>query len=209
MTTSETPQTAPAQTAETPETAPARTAPARTHRPTPGQTVGPFFAYGVGYAKMNQLVFPHSPGAIRLEGTVYDGAGAPIPDAFVEIFSPDAHGAVPRARGSFRRDDHTFTGFGRAFTSDEGHYEFWTCNPGAAAGTAPFIAAIVYARGLPDKLHTRIYLPDDEEALAADALLSSLESDERATLIASRTPDGNLRHDIRLQGEKETVFLAF
>ncbi len=96
-----------------------------------------------------------------------------------------------------------------AFTSDEGHYEFWTCNPGAAAGTAPFIAAIVYARGLPDKLHTRIYLPDDEEALAADALLSSLPPDERATLIASRTPDGNLRHDIRLQGEKETVFLAF
>ncbi|HYJ48921.1 MAG TPA: protocatechuate 3,4-dioxygenase subunit alpha, partial [Microbacterium sp.] len=28
-------------------------------------------------------------------------------------------------------------------------------------------------------------------------------------LIATRTPDGNLHHDIRLQGEKETVFLAF
>ena len=68
---------------------------------------------------------------------------------------------------------------------------------------------IVYARGLPNKLHTRIYLPDDEVLLAADPLLASLDADERATLIATRTPDGHLRHDIRLQGEKETVFLAF
>jgi len=113
---------------------------------------------------------------------------------------------VPRARGAFRRDDHTFTGFGRAFTNDEGHYEFWTREPG---GTAAFFAAIVFARGLPNKLHTRIYVPGDEAALAADPLLSSLDEDERASLVATRTPDGHLHHDIRLQGEKETVFLAF
>jgi protocatechuate 3,4-dioxygenase alpha subunit len=82
-------------------------------------------------------------------------------------------------------------------------------NPGAVDGRAPFFAAIVYARGLPDKLHTRIYLPDDEGLLAADPLLSSLPPEERATLVATRTPDGHLHHDIRLQGEKETVFLAF
>ena len=68
---------------------------------------------------------------------------------------------------------------------------------------------IVFARGLPDKLHTRIYLPEDDDLLAADPLLSSLDAEERATLIATRTPDGGLHHDIRLQGEKETVFLAF
>lgn len=185
------------------------TVPARTHRPTPGQTVGPFFAYGVEYPKMHQVAFPHSPGAILLAGTVRDGAGSPIPDAFLEIFGADADGTVPRARGAFRRDDHTFTGFGRAFTDDDGHYEFWTRNPGATAGRAPFFAVVVYARGLPDKLHTRIYLPEDERALEADALLASLSADERATLIATRTPEGHLHHDIRLQGEKETVFLAF
>lgn len=177
--------------------------------PTPGQTVGPFFAYGVGYPKMHEVAHPHSPGAIVLEGTVYDGAGSPIPDAFVEIFGADEDGGVPRARGSFRRDDHTFTGFGRAFTDDEGHFEFWTRNPGPGGASAPFFAAIVYARGLPDKLHTRIYLPDDAAALAADALLASLDEDDRATLIATRLPGGGLRHDIRLQGEKETVFLVF
>lgn len=183
--------------------------PARTHRPTPGQTVGPFFAYGVEYPRMHQAVDPYAAGAVLLEGTIYDGAGDPVPDAFVEIFGADEDGRVPRSRGAFRRDDHTFTGFARAFTDDEGHFEFFTRAPGAAAGRAPFVAAIVYARGLPDKLHTRIYLPDDDAALAADAFLGSLEPVERATLIASRVSPQHLRHDIRLQGDGETVFLAF
>ena len=185
------------------------TAPEKTLLPTPGQTVGPFFAYGVEYPRMHQVVHPHSPGAVVLEGTVYDGAGQPIPDALLEIWGADEDGTISRARGAFRRDDQTFTGFGRAATTDDGHYQFWTRNPGAEAGKAPFFAVVVYARGLPDKLHTRIYLPEDEEALAADALLSSLDDEERATLIATRTSAGGLRHDIRLQGEKETVFLAF
>ncbi len=182
---------------------------AKTHDATAGQTVGPFFAFGTQYPKMNEVASPHSPGAIVLGGTVYDGAGAPIPDSIVEIWQADTDGSISRARGSLHRDDHTFTGFGRTFTTDEGHWEFWTRNPGAEPGKAPFFAVIVYARGLPNKLHTRIYLPDDEALLAADPLLSSLDADERATLIATRTPDGYLSHDIRLQGDRETVFLAF
>ncbi|GAA1633247.1 protocatechuate 3,4-dioxygenase subunit alpha [Leucobacter chromiireducens] len=188
-----------------------RTAPVpeRTHEATPGQTVGPFFAYGTTFPKKHEIAFPHSPGAILLSGTVVDGHGHPIPDSIVEIFAADTDGTVPRARGTFRRDDHSFTGFGRAFTSDEGHFEFWTRNPGSVSGEAPFFATIVYARGLPDKLHTRIYLPEHTAALAADPLLSALSEADRATLVATRTPDGHLRHDIRLQGERETVFLAY
>ncbi len=183
--------------------------PEKTLDPTPGQTIGPFYAYGTVYPKMHEVAHPYSPGAIVLGGTVYDGGGAPIPDSMVEIFGADADGSVPRARGAFRRDDHSFTGFGRSFTTDEGRYEFWTRNPGAEAGKAAFFAVVVFARGLPDKLHTRIYLPDDEAALAADPLLSSLSAAERATLVATRLPDGSLQHDIRLQGEGETVFLTF
>ena len=178
-------------------------------QPTAGQTIGPFFAFGLQYPKMHEVVFPHSPGAIVVGGILRDGAGAPIPDACIEIWGADSDGTVSRGRGSRRRDDHTFTGFGRAFTTDEGRFEFWTRNPGSVDGKAPFFAVVVFARGLPDKLHTRIYLPEDADALAADALLASLDADERATLIATRTPEGHLQHDIRLQGEKETVFLAF
>lgn len=185
------------------------TVPQKTHLASPGQTVGPFFAFGLDYAKKHEVAFPHSPGSIVLGGTVFDGAGAPIPDAVIEIFGADSDGTVPRSRGAFRRDDHSFTGFGRASTTDDGHYEFWTRNPGSQDGRAPFFAAIVFARGLPDKLHTRIYLPENEELLAADPLLSSLTREERDSLIATRTSDGGLHFDIRLQGEKETVFLVY
>lgn len=176
---------------------------------TPGQTIGPFFAFGLESAGMHEIVHPHSPGAIVLGGTVLDGAGQPIPDCVVEVFQADSDGNIPHNRGFLRRDGHTFTGFGRAYTDDEGHYEFWTREPGSVEGGAPFFAAIVYARGLPHKLHTRIYLPGFDELQAADPLLASLAPEERATLVATRTEDGGLRHDIRLQGERETVFLAF
>lgn len=187
----------------------APTVPAKTHLPTPGQTVGPFFHYGVEFDRQHEVAFPHSPGSIVLGGGVYDGNGDPVPDSFIEIWQADADGTIPRARGTLRRDSHTFTGFGRASTTDEGHYEFWTREPGSVSGEAPFFAVIVYARGLPNKLHTRIYLPGDEEALAADPLLATLSQEDRATLVATRTPEGYLRHDIHLQGDSETVFLAY
>lgn len=182
----------------------------KTLEPTAGQTVGPFFKFGVEFDDMHEVAFPHSPGAIVLGGTLTDGDGNAIPDSVIEIFSADSDGSVPTARGTLARDGHSFTGFGRTFTNDEGEYEFWTRNPGATdEGKPPFFAAIVYARGLPDKLHTRIYLPEAVEAGQTDALLSSLSDDERATLVATRTADGYLRHDMRLQGENETVFIAY
>lgn len=177
--------------------------------PTPGQTVGPFFGFGMPYPRSSELVTPFSPGAIILTGRVLDGAGEPVPDSQVEIWQPDTAGVVSEARGSLHRDGVTFTGFGRAAANDDGVYQFWTINPGAIGGGAAFISVVVFARGLQDRLFSRIYLPDDAAALAADPLLSSLSPEERATLIAERTPEGWLRHDIRLQGERETVFLAF
>jgi len=182
----------------------------KTLEPTAGQTIGPFFRFGLEYPHMNEVAFPHSPGAIVLKGTVYDGDGAPIPDALVEIFGADADGSVSRARSSLARDGFSFTGFGRCMTTDEGGYHFWTRNPGATdEGKPPFFAAIVFARGLPNKLHTRIYLPEAIAAGQTDALLDSLGEAERATLVATRTEDGYLQHDIHLQGGKETVFLAY
>ena len=56
------------------------------------------------------------------------------------------------------------------------------------------------------RLHTRIYVPG--ASLEGDTFLSGLSAERRATLIATEVP-GGLRHDIHLQGEKETVFLAF
>ncbi|MFF2242612.1 protocatechuate 3,4-dioxygenase subunit alpha [Arthrobacter sp. NPDC058130] len=178
--------------------------------PTPGQTVGPFFGYALPYAKDRELLSPGSPGSIRLQGTVYDGAGHPIPDAILEIWQADGDGNVPQRTGSLVRDGYTFTGFGRTAVGNTGTFTFTTVNPGPTeAGAAPFIAVAVFARGLMNRLFTRVYLPEDEAALAQDRLLSSLDPDRRRTLIARRDPDGGLNWDIRLQGDGETVFLDF
>ena len=178
--------------------------------PTPGQTVGPFFGYALPYAKDRELLPPGSPGSIRLQGTVYDGAGHPIPDAILEIWQADADGNVPHQTGSLVRDGYTFTGFGRTAVGNTGTFTFTTVNPGPTeAGAAPFIAVAVFARGLMNRLFTRVYLPEDEAALSQDRLLGSLDAERRRTLIAGRDPDGGLSWDIRLQGEGETVFLDF
>lgn len=178
--------------------------------PTPGQTVGPFYGYALPFARDRELLAPGSPGSIRLQGTVYDGAGHPIPDAILEIWQADGDGNVPHRTGSLVRDGYTFTGFGRSAVGNTGVFTFTTVNPGPTeAGAAPFIAVAVFARGLMNRLFTRVYLPEDEAALAKDPLLSSLEPDRRRTLIARRDPDGGLSWDIRLQGEGETVFLDF
>ena len=169
-----------------------------TVHPTPGQTVGPFFRYGVEFDAWNELVPPGAPGSTRLHGVVRDGSGAPVPDALLELWQAAPDGTIPFATGSLHRDGETFTGWGRAHTSDTGEYEFFTLEP-----RAPFFAVAVFARGLMDVLHTRIYLPGSR-----DAFLDSLTPAERDTLVAERTPDG-LRRDIHLQGEGETVFLVY
>jgi protocatechuate 3,4-dioxygenase, alpha subunit len=174
---------------------------------TPGQTIGPFFGYALPFERGNELVPPCSAGSIRLHGVVTDGAGAPVPDALLEIWQADADGVVPTATGSLRRDGWTFTGWGRASTDDEGHYSFTTVKPGAIQhDSAPFFAVTVFARGLLNRLFTRAYVPGDR--LAQDVLLSTVPADRRHTLIAVPDEHG-LRFDIRLQGEDETVFLRF
>ena len=178
--------------------------------PTPGQTVGPFYHYALPFENGEHLVPPGSAGAVRLHGTVTDGHGDPVPDALLEIWQPDAEGRVVRAQGSLRRDPGVFTGFGRTQTWRDGGYSFTTIEPGATAeGSAPFIAMTVFARGLLNRLFTRVYLPGPAAALESDRLLSSLDAADRATLVASREADGSLRFDVRLQGDGETVFLRY
>ncbi|VFA90654.1 Protocatechuate 3,4-dioxygenase alpha chain [Nocardia farcinica] len=177
--------------------------------PTPGQTVGPFFGYALPFPGGAELVPAGYSRAIRLHGTVFDGAGEPVPDALIELWQADEHGGVPQAPGSRARDGWTFTGFGRAAVDDTGHYSFTTVPPGGTEpGRAPFFALTVFARGLLHRLFTRAYLPLDARAVAADPLLSTVPADRRATLIARPDPHGYV-FDIRLQGPGETVFLDY
>ena len=177
---------------------------------TPGQTIGPFFHYTLPYPGDRELVPRGSAGSVRLHGYVYDGEGTGLDDALLEIRQADASGVVPAAEGSLRRDGAPFTGWGRTTTDPAGRYWFSSVEPGPARpGGAPFFAVAVFARGLLNRLFTRIYLPAGPAVLDADPLLSSLDAAERGRMVALRETDGSLRFDIHLQGPLETPFLTF
>ncbi|HBW19556.1 MAG TPA: protocatechuate 3,4-dioxygenase subunit alpha [Actinobacteria bacterium] len=191
-----------------------QTAPPAAGQLTPSQTVGPFLAIGLPWPDGPQVAGPDAEGAITISGRVLDGTGEPVPDALVETWqaAPDgsfAHPDDPRGGG-----DPAFRGFGRCPTDAGGRYQISTVRPGALPGpdgrmAAPHIDVSVFARGLLDRVVTRIYFGDEAEANAADPVLSSI-SDEgrRRTLVATAEGDrpGRFRFDIRLQGSGETVF---
>jgi len=187
--------------------------------PTPSHTVGPFYGYALPFPGGGDIAPVGHPDTITFQGYVYDGEGTPLPDALVELWGADPDGNVPTANGSIRRDPATggylgrngveFTGWGRIQTDADGHWYARTLRPGARGRSAPYISVCVFARGLLVHLFTRIYLPGDEAALAADPLLSRLPDERRDTLIAADQGNGTYRFDIRLQGEGETVFLEF
>ena len=160
---------------------------------TPSQTVGPFFGVGLPFEKGEQLAPPGEAGVMRIEGQVLDGKGEPVPDALLEIWQPA-------------------TGFGRARTDSEGAFSFTTVKPGPVPAPdggmqAPHFNVTVFARGLLRHLVTRMYFPDETEANGADPVLNLVEPARRETLIAKNC-GGVLHFDVRLQGERETVFFA-
>lgn len=148
---------------------------------TPSQTVGPFFSIGLCRAPQN-IVSGNAGERIRIEGVVVDGAGAPVPDAMLEVWHPSV-------------------GFGRAATDAEGRYFF-------DVGRAPYLNVIVFARGMLVHAFTRMYFSDDARN-ADDAVLLTVDPVRRATLIGERREHDShatYRWDIRLQGDRETVF---
>ncbi|MEX2314621.1 MAG: protocatechuate 3,4-dioxygenase subunit alpha [Thermomicrobiales bacterium] len=192
-----------------------------TDAPTPGltsaQTVGPFFAPALlrDDTQLNILAGPETQGTrIRIEGTIYDGAGVVVPDALIEIWQANSHGRYHHR--SDRREvplDPAFTGFGRCGTDDEGRYWFETILPGPVPfdrerTQAPHICVTIFARGLLNHLLTRLYFAD-EPANANDPVLQLAPAEQRGTLLAARADVGATvvyRFDIILQGAGETVF---
>ncbi|WP_214102742.1 protocatechuate 3,4-dioxygenase subunit alpha [Acrocarpospora catenulata] len=184
-------------------------------KPTPSQTVGPFFGYALPQAGGGDLAPAGHPDAVVVHGHVYDGAGDPIPDALLEFWQADPAGSLTGKPGSMRRDHVDgsfagrdgvrFTGFARVATDADGHWALRTLPPGAATpGRPPYISVCVFARGLLQHLYTRVYLEP-----GTDPLLASLDPGRRATLLATPESPGVYTHDIRLQGDGETVFLDF
>ena len=180
---------------------------------TPSQTVGPFLAIVLPWPDGPDVIPAGTPGAITINGRLVDGAGEPVPDGLIETWqaNPGGHFAHPEApRGPTAP---AFRGFGRCPTDAEGCYRIRTLKPGPlpaedGATEAPHVDVSVFARGLLNRLVTRIYFPDEEAANAADPTLTTLDPAQRSRLVAAPQPDGTLRFDIFLQGNAETPFFA-
>ena len=180
---------------------------------TPSQTVGPYFAIGVPYDGGHLIVPEGTPGAIRITGTIYDGRGEVIPDHLIEFWQPDPDGRFNDIYGHGEQSTlEGFRGFGRYGVEDgDGSYEMLTVKPGRVPGPnngppqAPHIDVTVFARGMLNRVVTRLYFADEAEANATDQVLATVPAARRNTLLAQPTADG-YRFDIHLQGPGETVF---
>lgn len=178
----------------------------RRRRPSPPQTIGPFFH--------DCLMRSHSraPAArgfdsdlkrLQVQGRVTDGRGEPVDDAMLEIWHVEAgeRGPASSQRGYFDR----------VATHDDGYYSFEIVVPGLEPGDGQANVAHfdvqIFARGLLDRLVTRIYVGDGD-VVARDEFLSTLPDVRAQTLVARRVAGSRttFQLDIHLQGPRETVF---
>ena len=190
------------------------------------QTAGPYVHIGLAPGAAGFKLYetelggdiagPVAPGErLRVEGMVYDGLGAPVKDALIEIWQADANGIYPHPEDPLASQVAPgFAGWGRVISDfHTGLWGFDTIKPGAVPGRmgrvqAPHLNLWIVSRGINIGLNTRMYFPEDAALQAADPILVSIEQQERvATLIATKTAPGQYRFDIRLQGEGETVFM--
>ncbi|TFV45443.1 protocatechuate 3,4-dioxygenase subunit alpha [Blastococcus sp. TF02A-35] len=180
--------------------------------PTPSATVGPYLAIGLTWADGVYAAEEGTAGGFWIRGRVVDGAGAVVPDAMVETWQADPDGGFPSPEDPRGASSYPgFRGYARAQTLS-GEFEVFTLKPGRVPDgegglQAPHIDVSVFARGLLDRVVTRIYFADEAEANAEDAVLRGLTEEQRQTLLATPTDDG-YRFDVYLQGERETVFFA-
>ena len=168
---------------------------------TPSQTVGPYLELILPWPDGPTVVPEGTVGGFWIRGQMFDGEGQPVPDGVIETWQAAPNGHL---------DAPGFRGFGRSATNGEGRWEVHTVKPGVVCTfdgrpQAPHLAVSVFARGLLDRVVTRIYFADETEANAADPVLQAVESARRPTLVARPAADG-YTFDIHLQGDDETVF---
>ena len=157
--------------------------------------MGPLYGFALMFEGSHEAVPPDSPGAVRIEGLILDGDGAPLacPEGFIEIWQGEQ--------------------FARGRTDEAGRYSVVVRKPAAEPTPegpvlAPYFNVAVFARGLLKQVVTRVYFPDEAAANATDPVLELVPAEDRELLIA--VPEGDaLRFDIVLQGDNETPFFEF
>lgn len=204
--------------------------------PTPSQTVGPFFHYGLPWKGGADLVGKSDMGArpelfgedhyvlnlsspsgtpagevITIVGRVTDGDGAPVPDAMIELWQANAAGryrSTDDARDAVAMDPH-FVGFGRAASDDDGVYRFRTIRPGRVPGPGDTLQAPHLALSVFGRgLLKRLAtrLYFADGEGNADDPVLNAVPASRRATLVAQRDGENWRLDIVLKGGRETVF---
>lgn len=151
-----------------------------TFGPTPSQTVGPYWKIGLDWGPDGENVVPDgTEGRLTVRITVLDGQREPIADAMVETWQADPGG---------RYGTDGFSGLARSGADDTGTAAVHTVVPGAVGEEAPHLLVGIFARGMLDRLYTRMYFPEHDHS--SDPVLSMLPESQRAKLIAEKDDDG-------------------
>ncbi|MBC8022925.1 MAG: protocatechuate 3,4-dioxygenase subunit alpha [Burkholderiales bacterium] len=167
----------------------------------PSQTIGPFFHESLRWRDGGKVAFARPGERVVLVGRVFDGAGDPVGDAMVETWQALPKGSPPGvAPGSANP-----YAFGRVETARDGTFRIETSMP---AGDAPALDVTIFARGLLKGLRTRVYLAPRERVRSDPAMAPLADSPRLDTLIATPAGGSEYRWEVRLQGERETVFFA-
>ena len=151
---------------------------------TPSDAEGPFYPVDIPSDSDNDLLNvlgmnDRSPGQLAyVHGTVVDRGGTPIDGARVEIWQCD-HGGVYHHPGDRGEPDGRFQGFGAMVTNRAGSYHFRTLRPVPYTGRTPHIHYRVIAPGF-DRLTTQLYVAEEADRNARDALYNRHSPDEQA-----------------------------
>jgi len=163
---------------------------------TPSDAEGPFYPVDIPSDSDNDLLRvvgmkDISPGQLAyVHGTVADRHGTPVDGARVEIWQCDEGGVYHHPRGG-GKPDLRFQGFGAMVTNRIGSYHFRTLRPVPYTGRTPHIHFRISTPGF-DRLTTQLYVAEESERNARDALYKGHTPDEQALLTSAfGTVDGS------------------
>lgn len=172
---------------------------------TPSQTVGPYVHIGLVNPGAEIIAHEGETSSDQVEVTVVvrDGGNHPISDAMVEIWQAGDEGTYnspldPRVGDA--ATDKGFRGLGRGFADRDGAVTFTTIVPAEVMDEAPHLKVGIFARGMLERLYTRMYFPENADANEADPVYQLVDEPRRHLLVAEAT-DGGYRFDVQVQSE--------
>lgn len=174
----------------------ARAQTATERRPTPRQTLGPFYPRNASErpratdadlltVEGGRVLTRGTP--LYLTGRVLTARGVPVAGAVVEIWQCDANAVYhhPAGGAESERDPH-FQGYGAATTDAGGAFHFRTIQPVPYPGRTPHIHVRIAASGI-QAVPTQLYL-DGHPGNARDFLYRHLDEADRAAVTMKLKP---------------------